>query len=67
MFPKNRAAVLGPTQSIIQRGYNTEFGSRELRRTIMQTVETYLADYLLSHEVKRGQEIVIRAEDIRRF
>jgi hypothetical protein len=24
MFPKNRAAVLGPTQSIIQRGYNTE-------------------------------------------
>ncbi len=50
---------------LAQRGYNPEFGSRELRRVIMQNIETYLADYLLSHEVKRGEEIVIRAEDIR--
>ncbi len=51
---------------IARRGYNPEFGSRELRRTITQTVETYVADYLLNHEVKRGEEIVIRLEDIRR-
>jgi ATP-dependent Clp protease ATP-binding subunit ClpC len=50
---------------IARRGYNPEFGSRELRRTITQTVETYLADYLLSHEVRRGEEIVIRLDDIR--
>ncbi len=50
---------------LAKRGFNPEFGSRELRRVIMQHIETYLADYLLSHEVKRGQEIVIHSEDIR--
>lgn len=50
---------------LAERGFNPEFGSRELRRVIMQHIETYLADYLLSHEVKRGQEIVIHTDDIR--
>lgn len=61
----NVSVEAGVITLLAERGYNPEFGSRELRRVIMQHIETYLADYLLSHEVKRGQEIVIRVEDIR--
>lgn len=50
---------------LAERGFSPEFGSRELRRVITQHIETYLADYLLSHDVKRGQEIVIHLDDIR--
>lgn len=56
----------GVVDVLAKRGFDPEFGAREMRRTITQTVETYLADYLLTHEVKRGDTIVIRAEDIRR-
>ncbi len=46
------------------RGFNPEFGAREMRRTITQTIENYLADYLLSHTVKRGDKIEIKAQDL---
>ena len=48
---------------LVQKGFSTEFGAREMRRTITQTIENYLADYLLNHTVKRGDEIAIRRED----
>lgn len=49
---------------LVRKGFNTEFGAREMRRIITQTVENYLADYLLSHDVKRGDEIAIYAKDV---
>lgn len=51
--------------ALVARGYNTEFGAREMRRTITTMIEDYLADYLLRHDVKRGETIVIHAEDLR--
>lgn len=46
------------------RGFHPEFGAREMRRTITQTVENYLANYMLEHTVKRGDEILIRRKDL---
>ena len=54
----------GVIDLLAERGFNPEFGAREMRRTITQTVETYLANYLLQHDVKRGQEILIRRADL---
>ena len=49
---------------IIEHGYSEEFGARQMRRAVIDMVETYLADYLLKNEVKRGEEILIRKEDL---
>lgn len=46
------------------KGFSTEFGAREMRRTITQTIENYLADYLLTHDVKRGDVIEVQREDL---
>jgi len=50
-------------RSIAERGYSREFGAREMRRTIIDTIENRLADYMLNNDVKRGEEVVIRKED----
>ncbi|MFA7682117.1 MAG: AAA family ATPase [Candidatus Peribacteraceae bacterium] len=50
-------------QSIVERGYSREFGAREMRRVITDTIENQLADYMLTHEVKRGDEVVIRRQN----
>jgi ATP-dependent Clp protease ATP-binding subunit ClpC len=50
--------------AISERGYNVEFGAREMRRVVQETIETYLADYLLKHDVKRGAKILITLEDL---
>ena len=47
-------------RSLVAQGYSPEFGARSLRRTITQSIENSLADYLLAHEVKRGEVIVLR-------
>ncbi|MDD5055763.1 MAG: AAA family ATPase [Candidatus Peribacteraceae bacterium] len=54
----------GVVELLAKRGYNPQFGAREMRRTVTQTVENYLADYLLQHEVKRGETIGIGVKDI---
>ena len=36
----------------------------EMRRTITEIVEDYLADYLLRHDVKRGETIAITKDDL---
>lgn len=51
--------------TVVERGYSVDFGAREMRRTITELIEDYLADYLLKHEVKRGEEIVIHKDDLR--
>jgi len=44
--------------------YDPEFGARAMRRTVTDTVENYLADYLLKNEVERGGEITITKENL---
>lgn len=48
---------------LVERGYSMEFGAREMRRTITEMIEDYLAEYLLNHDVKRGEEILIKQEE----
>ncbi len=51
--------------AVAEHGYSIEYGAREMRRTITNVIETYLADYFLNHDVRRGDEIVIRKENIK--
>ncbi len=51
-------------QGLVERGYSIEFGAREMRRTITGIIEDYLADYMLAHDVKRGEIISIRTQDL---
>lgn len=51
--------------ALVERGYSSEFGAREMRRTITDIIEDYLADYFLKNDVHRGDEILIRREDLR--
>ncbi len=60
-----RVTVESPVIDFLaEKGFSKEYGAREMRRTITQSIENYLADYLLSHSVQRGDEIAIRAEDL---
>lgn len=49
---------------LVERGYSVEFGAREMRRTITEMIEDYLADYMLKYDVKRGGEIIIKKGDL---
>lgn len=49
---------------LAEKGYSPDFGARELERTVSSILETYLANYLLIHQVKRGDSIIIRKEDL---
>jgi ATP-dependent Clp protease ATP-binding subunit ClpA len=48
---------------LVEKGYSAEFGAREMRRTIVDTIENRLADYMLENEVKRGEEIVLKKDE----
>jgi len=48
---------------LVEKGYSAEFGAREMRRTIVDTIENRLADYMLKNEVRRGEVIVLKKED----
>jgi ATP-dependent Clp protease ATP-binding subunit ClpC len=50
---------------LVERGHSIEFGAREMRRTITGIIEDYLADYMLTHDVKRGETITIRTQDLK--
>lgn len=50
---------------LVERGYSIEFGAREMRRTITDIIEDYLANYMLMHDVRRGETITIRKEDLK--
>ncbi len=56
----------GVIEALIGIGYSAEFGAREMRRTITDLIEDYLADYLLRNDVKRGDAIVIPVSAIKR-
>lgn len=50
--------------ALAEKGYSIEFGAREMRRVIMEKLETYLANYLLKNTVQRGETITVRKEDL---
>jgi ATP-dependent Clp protease ATP-binding subunit ClpC len=50
--------------ALVARGHSVEFGARELRRTITDSVEDFLADTMLRQDVKRGDTIVIHKSDL---
>lgn len=52
---------------IVKHGYSIEFGAREMRRVIVDVIENFLADYLLSHTVKRGDEIHISLQEVQSY
>lgn len=49
---------------LAERGFHPENGSREMRRVITRTAETFLAEYMLSHPLQRGDEILIKKNDL---
>ncbi len=55
----------GVLEALVERGYSVDFGVREMRRTVTDMIENYLADYMLRQDVKRGDTIVIGMEDLR--
>lgn len=54
-------------RSIVEKigdtGYSIEFGARNLRREVQDTVENYLADLILSDELRSGDSITIKYEN----
>jgi ATP-dependent Clp protease ATP-binding subunit ClpC len=52
-------------EGLAQRGQSVEFGAREMRRTITDIIEDYLADYLLRNDAKRGDTIRITKADLK--
>lgn len=49
---------------IAEKGYSMDFGARELERTITDTLQTYLADYFLIHNVSRGDAVHVTKNDL---
>lgn len=49
---------------IIEEGFNQEFGARELRRVMQDTIETITAKKLIAEEVKRGDTLTITVADL---
>ena len=54
----------GVLDLLVERGYSQEFGAREMRRVITNLVENFIADYMLKNDVQRGDDILIRTEDL---
>ena len=50
--------------ALAKKGYSIEFGAREMRRVLTDTVETYLADYILTRNPKRGETITLKKGDL---
>lgn len=47
---------------LVRRGFSPEWGARPLARVIEDSVETYLAEKILSKEIVRGSEVVLGLE-----
>jgi len=51
--------------AIAEKGFSHDFGVREMRRAIGETLETHIADFLLNRPLRRGDIIEVRREDLR--
>jgi ATP-dependent Clp protease ATP-binding subunit ClpA len=67
-FDEERGVRLEVDNEVIrylaEKGYNPDFGARELERTISSILETHLANYMLIHSIKRGDIIKVQLSDI---
>jgi ATP-dependent Clp protease ATP-binding subunit ClpC len=50
-------------EKIVELSYNPEFGAREMRRAIQNTVENAIANALLSDKIKKGDKIKVLADN----
>ena len=50
--------------AIAAKGYSPEFGAREMRRVISDTIETHIANIMLNKDISRGDRIRITKDDI---
>ena len=44
---------------LLNKGYNAEFGARELKRTLQSTLEDVIVDAKIDGEIKNGDSITI--------
>jgi ATP-dependent Clp protease ATP-binding subunit ClpC len=58
--------VVGPAlvDKIVELGYQPEFGARPMRRVIQDEIESRVAKKILQEDLKRGDFIEIKAEEI---
>jgi ATP-dependent Clp protease ATP-binding subunit ClpA len=49
---------------LAEKGYSPDFGARELERTVSSILETYLANYLLINNIRRGDHIIITRDNL---
>ena len=47
---------------VVEKGYSPEWGARPMSRVIEDTVESYLAEKILSQQIKQGDEIELGSE-----
>ncbi len=55
----------GVTEKIAELGYEPQFGARPMKRVIQKKVEDLIAKRILKGEIKRGDKVEIKAEDIK--
>jgi len=55
----------GVTEKIAELGYEPQFGARPMKRVIQKKVENLIAKRILKGEIKRGDKVEIKAEDIK--
>ncbi|MCL5435564.1 MAG: hypothetical protein M1275_00565, partial [Patescibacteria group bacterium] len=66
---KDVELVVAPAvvKKIAELGYDPEFGARPLRRVIQDRLENLVAKKLLSGEIKRGDRMEIKPEDLSEY
>ena len=50
-----------------ETGYDSQFGGRQMNRTIKESVEQIVADKIISGEIKRGQKVMLSKDDFERY
>ncbi|OHA48357.1 MAG: hypothetical protein A2682_02885 [Candidatus Terrybacteria bacterium RIFCSPHIGHO2_01_FULL_58_15] len=54
----------GAIERLAAKGFNQEFGARELRRVIQNSVENLLAERLIAGSLRRGDTFTVSAADV---
>ncbi len=59
----NLKVTEGALKYLIEKGYDSEYGARPLRRLIEQEIEDHIAEFMIDGTIKSGNTIVITAAD----
>ena len=64
-LPDSRVEVLvqGDKEKIVELSYKPEFGAREMRRVMQDTVENSIAKALLAETITKGDKIEINPDN----